>query len=256
MKCLESASGDDAPMQDERVGRLIRAIRLGEGLRQVDLGQRVGCSQRWISEIELGRLDSATVGVLRRIGDVLAIRVTIDAWWRQGDGAILLDAAHAAIVERTLLALVDGGWEVMPEWSFNHYGERGSVDIVAWHEPTRTLLLIEVKSRIDDVQELLHTFGRKVRIAPDLLSRERGWTAARVCTMLVVGESSASRAVVASHSTTFGALWPAGTAACKRFIAKPGRAAADFRGGIWFMAPERGPAPMPTAEARRRPRRR
>lgn len=223
-------------MQDERVGRLLRMVRIQRGWRQQDLAALVGCSQRWISEIELGRLDAVTIGMMRKVGDILEVRVAVDAWWRRGDGLRLLDEAHAGIVEHVLRHLVEAGWVVLPEWSFNHYGERGSIDIVAWHPGTRTLLLIEVKSRLDGVQELLHTFGRKVRLAPELLARERGWAAARVATMLVVSGSSAAREVVRRHATTFDAVWPERTLACRDFIGQPASGATPFRGGIWFLA--------------------
>jgi len=270
-------------MQDERVGRLIRAVRIRRGWRQLDLAALVGCSQRWIAQMELGRLDAITIGTMRKVGDALEIRVTIDAWWRAGDGARLLDAVHAGIVERVMRELVAAGWEAIPELSFNHFGERGSVDIVAWHAATRTLLLIEVKSRIDDVQDLLHTFGRKVRIVPDMVARDRGWSPSNVATMLVVGESNAARMTVRRHVTTFDAVWPARSAACKRFIARPdgggarpdrgiarpdggarpdgegarpdGGGARPFRGGILFLAAEGGRGAAPTVQPRRMSRR-
>lgn len=238
-------------MQDDRVGRLFRTVRIQRGLRQRDVGELAGCSQRWIAELELGRLDAMPVGTMRRVGDILEIRVTIDAWWRRGDGIRLLDAVHAGIVERTLRILTTSGWEVLPEWSFNNFGERGSVDIVAWHAATRTLLLIEVKSRLDDVQELLHTFGRKVRIAPGLLAKERGWDAADVATMLIVGDGHAAREIVRRHKTTFDARWPERTARCKAFVRRSGQDASPFRGGVWFMAPEAGPGARPAVEPQR-----
>ncbi len=247
-------------MEDERVGRLVRAVRLKRGWRQVDVATRVGCSQRWIGEIELGRLDGVTVGTLRKVGDVLEIRVRIDAWWRLGDGARLLDAEHARLVEIAVRSLIREGWGVWPEWSFNHFGERGSVDIVAWHEATRTLLLIEVKSRLHDVQELLHTFGKKVRIVPGLFAAERGTppergttaayiataahlaTAAHIATMLVVADTPAARRIVREHVATFDSVWPERPQACRRFIRRPGEGAATFRGGIWFVAAGSGAA--------------
>ncbi len=249
-------------MEDERVGRLVRAVRIKQGWRQADVAARVGCSQRWIGEIELGRLDGVTVGTLRKVGDVLEIRMRIDAWWRVGDGARLLDAEHARLVEVAVRSLIREGWDVSPEWSFNLFGERGSVDIVAWHEATQTLLLIEVKSRLDDVQELLHTFGRKVRIVPGLLATERGATAARIATMLIVGDSPAARRVVRGHAATFASVWPECSLACRRFIRRPsqhvgsdgvaGTTGTEFRGGIWFVAAGSGGAP--TSSRRRPPR--
>ncbi len=238
-------------MEDERVGRLVRAVRIKRGWRQADVAERAGCSQRWIGEIELGRLDGVTVGMLRKIGDVLEIRMRIDAWWRVGDGARLLDAEHARLVEVAVRLLIGEGWDVLPEWSFNHFGERGSVDIVAWHEATRTLLLIEVKSRLDDVQELLHTFGRKARIVPGLFATERGTTAARVATMLIVADAPAARRVVREHAATFDSVWPERSLACRRIIRRPGVGEGVFRGGIWFVAAGSSAAPAMTPRRER-----
>lgn len=39
--------------------------------------------------------------------------------------------------------------------SFNHYGDRGRYDILAFHPPTGILLVVEVKTGIGDVQATL-----------------------------------------------------------------------------------------------------
>ena len=51
------------------------------------------------------------------------------------------------------------GWVVRPEISFTVEGERGVIDLVAWHAAARALLVIELKTDIVDVGELLGTFG-------------------------------------------------------------------------------------------------
>ena len=48
-------------------------------------------------------------------------------------------------------------WVAVPEVTFSIYGERGAIDILAWHEPTRSLLVIELKTELVDIQE---TSGR------------------------------------------------------------------------------------------------
>jgi len=35
-----------------------------------------------------------------------------------------------------------GGWQPAPEVSFAYFGERGVIDILAFHHPTRRLLVI------------------------------------------------------------------------------------------------------------------
>jgi hypothetical protein len=108
-----------------------------------------------------------------------------------------------------------------------------------------------VKSRLDDVQELLHTFGRKVRLAPDLLAKERGWVPASIATMLVVGDGNASREVVRRHATTFDTRWPERTARCKAFVRGPDSGTSPFRGGIWFVPAEDGPTGRPVVQPQR-----
>ncbi len=62
------------------------------------------------------------------------------------------------------------GWETAVEFTFNHFGERGSVDVLAFHAAARVLLIVEVKSRLTDLQAFLASFGRKVRLVPGLVT--------------------------------------------------------------------------------------
>ena len=104
----------------------------------------------------------------RSVGSVsvLGIRVSLDGWWTEGRADQLLDQAHAALVEHTLQSMGGAGWETRVEYTFNEYGERGSVDILGWRAVDRTLAIAEIKSRIDDVQDTNATFSRKCRLLP------------------------------------------------------------------------------------------
>ena len=63
-------------------------------------------------------------------------------------------------------------WTAVPEVSFSVFGERGVIDWLAWHEPTGSLLVIELKTAVVDVQALLGTLDRYERLAPGV-ARER-----------------------------------------------------------------------------------
>ena len=108
-------------------------------------------------------------------------------------------------VARALLSIP--GWVLAPEVSFSVYGERGVIDILAWHAATRTLLVIELKTEIVDVNEVMGTLDRKRRLAP-MIARERGWIPAHVAVWLVVAGSSTNRRRVRSHGTTLRAAFP------------------------------------------------
>ena len=116
------------------------------------------------------------------------------------------------------------GWIVAAEISFAIYGERGIVDLLAWHESTSSLVVIELKTAIVDVDELIGTLDRKRRLAAQIAA-SRGWAARSVSAWLIVGDSSTNRRRVADHRTLLTSALP-----------RDGRSLAPL-----FLHPERGP---------------
>jgi transcriptional regulator with XRE-family HTH domain len=232
-----SARLHPASMDDRRVGRVLREVRIRRGWRQRDLATAAGVSQALISRIELGRLEHVSLQRLRLVGATLDIAISIEAWWRAGDLDRLIDRGHAALVEHVVGDLRDHGWLTRVEVTFNHFGERGSADIVAWHPPTRTLLIIEVKTRIGDVQATASTFERKVRVLPEVLADEEGWDPAVVGRLLVIADTRANRSIVREHRQIFSSIWPELTAATRRWIRTPAWQATN--GGRRMPTPDR-----------------
>ena len=164
-----------ADMNGRRVGRILRAVRLHKRLRQRDVAEAAGVSQSVVSRAEHGRLDELSFGAVDAVASILDVTVYIDARWDDGDADRLIDRTHARIVELVVSTLAATGWETVVEYGFNHYGDRGSVDVLAWHAESRTLLIVEVKSRLTDLQATFTSFARKLRIVPGLVLRDRGW---------------------------------------------------------------------------------
>lgn len=166
------------------------------------------------------------------------IALSIDAWWRAGELDRLVDRGHAALVEYVVGQLQDQGWLTRVEVTFNNFGERGAADIVAWHPATRTLLIVEVKTRIGDVQATASTFERKVRLLPEVLMREEGWDALEVARLLVIADTQANRSIVRDHRRIFDSIWPERTSATRRWIRHPTTSLLNDRhgfGGVWFL---------------------
>ena len=120
------------------------------------------------------------------------------------------------------------------EVSFNHYGERGSIDILAFHPATRVLLVVEVKTVVPDVGGMMMTLDRKVRLA-NQIARERGWRAATVSRVLVLREDSTARRRVAAHSATFSNAFPLRNVAIRAWLRDP----AGVISGLLFLSTAR-----------------
>lgn len=218
-------------MDDLRIGRLVRVVRRRLHWRQLDVARRAGVSQQLVALIESGRLEAVTVKTLRAVAAALEIRLPFVPQWRGGASDALLDARHAAIVNAVVAVLRVTGWICVLEYSFSHYGERGSVDILAWHPLVGALLVIEVKSRLFDVQALFVGVDRKARLLPEMVARERGWKPLVVGRVVVLEEARANRSVVARNGAAFEAALPARSREVRRWLRNPSTPLA----GLWFL---------------------
>jgi transcriptional regulator with XRE-family HTH domain len=235
-------------MDDLQVGLVLRAVRRRIGWRQQDVADRAGLSQRLVSLAEAGQLERLTLRSLRAIGRVLEVRVPVEPFWRGGQLPRLLDMEHAAVVNAVASIMRRRRWEILVEYSFNHFGDRGSVDLVGWHRRHRALVLVEVKSRITDVQDLHAAMARKRRVVPALLAGERDWHPVSIGELLVVAEASAQRRLVARHGEIFSATFPGRGREARSWLARP----TGTLSALWFLSPSNG---VTAKRAERRPQR-
>jgi transcriptional regulator with XRE-family HTH domain len=217
-------------MDHVRLGSALRSIRLELRLRQIDVAGRAGVCQQTVSSVEAGRWSRLSVEALEAVADALGAQLQVGIRWRGPGLARLLDRRHARLQDLVAQWLVAEGWEVRVEESFSHFGERGSVDIIAWRADVGALLVVEIKSEIVDMQDTLRSLDAKARLMPVLARRDRGWDARHVGVLLVLPEASIHRKVVAGHAAMSIAL-PARNVAVRRWLREP---AGDMR-GIWFF---------------------
>ena len=217
-----------------RFGRGIRALRIRRRWRQVDLAAAARLSRSMIARIEVGNAGSIPAGKLDAVGQALGARTDLRLSWNGEALDRLLDNAHAALVELVVTRLRRAGWEVAAEVTFWIHGERGSIDVLAWHPASRIVLVVEVKSVVPDVQGMLAALDRKVRLALEI-ARGRNWSALTVSKLLVIGEGRTARRRVAAHEQTFLNEFPARAIEVRRMIEVPD--AREPLRGLLFLSP-------------------
>jgi hypothetical protein len=145
------------------------------------------------------------LAAVERHASVFGLRVDIRLIGRAGQLVRVADEEHAAIVEAVAAWFRSEGFETEAEASFSEWGERGRIDLLAFDPLTGTVVIVEVKTALLDLQELFGGINVKERLAVSVAER-RGWVVRRRVTALAVADSSANREIVRRHPTLFGAF--------------------------------------------------
>ncbi len=161
------------PMDDVRVGRILRTLRRRRRWTQKELGRRANVSQQAISLIERGHGGRLAVETTRRVFAALDARWEPTVSWRGGDLDRLIDAEHARLVGEISRRLADAGWEVAVEVTYSDFGDRGSVDVLAARGDAQAMVVVEVKSELSTIEATLRKLDEKVRIVNGSLGRGR-----------------------------------------------------------------------------------
>lgn len=189
-------------MNDAQLGGAVRLLRHRHGWRQEDLAARANSSSSVISRLESGRVTALNVGALRRIADALGMPLSWDIGPRRAEVEQLRDAGHAALANAFHQLLDLNGWQVRAEVSFDHFGDRGRVDLLAHHPVARIALAVEIKTMLVDAQEVLGALDVKRRLGLGI-ARDLGWQADVVVPAIVFAETSSVRRRVAAHDRLF-----------------------------------------------------
>ena len=208
-------------MDDVGLGRRYRVLRQRLGWRQQDAGDEAGVSQDLVSLVERGRIQEVSVRALRGLARALGAELRLELRFRGAELDRLMDEGHAALVGAVAGRLEALGWVVRPEVSFAVYGERGSIDLVAWHPASRTLLVVEVKTELVSVEETLRRHDAKVRLAADVVRDRFGWGPACVARLLVLPDDSTPRRHVVRHDGVLRAAYPLRGPALRRWLRSP-----------------------------------
>ncbi len=214
------------------------------------MAARAGVSQQTVSRLERGDFEGLTIKTFLAIADALDADVPLAPRLRGPRATLLRDRRHAALQNAVADELRGLGWAVLVEESFNHYGDRGSVDVLGWHAERQTLLVIEVKTEILDLQDTLRTLDMKARVLPIVCREAHGWRSKHVAAVLVVAGTTTQRKALHDHAALIEAALPAETREVRRWLADP---SGPIR-GVLLVRNTRGTCTTPQPRGRERVR--
>jgi transcriptional regulator with XRE-family HTH domain len=211
---------------------VIRAIRRRQEKRQIDVAVAAGCSTATVSRIEHGLWAELAFGRILAVADVIGVRLDVTPRWRGAELDRVIDEGHARLLGLVAGLLPGWGWEIRIEVTYSEFGERGSIDLLAWHAETATLVVFEIKTELGAVEGLLRPLNAKVRLASTVAQKQFGWRPAIVAVIVVFPESVAVRRQVARHETVLRGALPATSRELRTWLRNP---AGSMR-GIWFLS--------------------
>lgn len=222
------AQADD----DRRLGSLLRKLRRRTGQTQEELAAVARITVEDICEVENGRVGRVRVERVRAAFAAADARLYLKPWWQGAAADRLVDEDHAAIVEGAAAIFVRRWWRPEIEVTYSEFGERGSIDLFAAHEATRTVAVCEIKSAFGSLEETNRSIDAKVRLAPAIALQVFGWRPAFVGRLLIVPDQAVVRRVVREHAATMTSLYPARSRQIRAWLRNPDRDIA----GIWFLS--------------------
>jgi transcriptional regulator with XRE-family HTH domain len=222
----------------ERVGPAFRAVRLRRNWTQAELARRAGGSRKAVIDLENGRLGRLSFDEMEAIAKALDGQLDVRFRWRGEELDRLVNHDHSAMHEQVAQIFAPwSDWILAPEVSFAIYAERGVIDILAFHRPSRRLLVIELKTLIVDVQQLLSTTDRYRRLAKQI-AHERGWDPVGVSLWLIIADTRTNRRRIEAHRTVLRAAFPIDGRSMRSWLAAPG---SDVAVMSTMAAPAGGP---------------
>lgn len=205
--------------------RAARDSRLALDLTQRDVAARVGVDRSYISRVEAAQV-SPSLDMAQRIAEALGL----DLQWSIRPptfpgGPRVKDEVHArcsAYVDRRLRA---AGWSTAREIEVVHGRSHGWIDVLAFDQRTGTLLIIEIKTRLDDLGALERQLGWYERMAWQS-ARRLGWWPHRMVACVLALASDEVELVVRSHRDVFRLAFPSRFAQIARSVREPDLAVA------------------------------
>lgn len=202
-------------------GRACLDTRIALDVSRQALGDRVGVTARYIALIERGHANPS-LRLVEAIADALGLDIALSI--RPPifpAGPHLQDSVHArcsAYVDRRLRAL---GWATAREVEIVHGRTHGWIDLLAFDRRTGMIMVIEVKTRLDDLGALERQITWYERMALPT-ARRLGWQPTRIGACVLALASDEVERVVRAHRDLLSIAFPVRPPALQAAFVDPG----------------------------------
>jgi transcriptional regulator with XRE-family HTH domain len=223
----------------KRLGVGLREARHAAGLRQRDVGERIGLSQPEISALERGRGTGASLRTWALAAS--AVDEQLAAFLEGVPGADRpRDYQHLRRQQLVIDAARPGGWLARPELLIDPDAARSrSVDVALLRPQRREAAVVEVWDFFDDVGAAKRSLDGKIATVERTLTTARDITAGepyRVRGLWVVRGTQRNRRLAAEFSALFDAAFPGSATDWLRCLADPESAMPHGDGLLWTDA--------------------
>jgi transcriptional regulator with XRE-family HTH domain len=175
-------------------------------ISQQALADAVGVSRAYIATIESGRANPS-LDLVGRVADRLGIQVDLVASQPLVIASQQRDLVHARCSGYSDRRLQRASWDGHREVEVIHGRHHGWVDLLAFDPRTGTLLIVEVKTRIDDLGAIERQLGWYERSSIDL-ARKFGWRPRRTTAWLLVLATDEVDAAIRANGEALQAAFP------------------------------------------------
>jgi len=164
--------------------RLCRETRTMLDVTQLELAEAAGVSRSLIAEIEAGR-GNPSLDVVSRIGDALGLELDLSGRLPINLGPKPRDAVHARCSGYVDRRLRSAGWQTRREIAVSAGRIHGWIDLLAFDPRSGALLIVEIKTRLDDLGAIERQIGWYERCAVDA-AFSLGWQPRTVSSWLLM----------------------------------------------------------------------
>lgn len=188
-------------------GRACLDTRSSLDVSRPELATRVGVSARYIAQIERGEANPS-LRLVEAIADALGLDLELSIRPPVFPAGLRVqDAVHARCSSYVDRRLRGHGWATAREVEIVHGRSHGWIDLLAFDHRTGILLIIEIKTRLDDLGALERQIGWYERMAWQA-ARRLGWRPTRVVAVVLALASDEVERVVRAHRDLMSIAFP------------------------------------------------